>query len=163
MAMDEETSLEPKRKGKSLKKFLIITGAVVLILVLQLVGSHLLVKAMFFTPKKAVEPESEGEEQSSGVYLLDDLIINPAASGGRRHLLVSLGLECEGKLVLEEIVKRDAQIRDNLITLLAGLEIDILADIQYRERIRSSLLKAINFHLSKGEVQKLYFAKYVFQ
>jgi flagellar FliL protein len=95
--------------------------------------------------------------------MINDLIINPAASGGRRHLMVSLGLEYADPLLKVELENRDPQIRDNLITLLAGQDANVLTDIRYRESIRQSLLKAVNYYLESGTVEKVYFTKYVFQ
>ncbi len=146
------------------------------LLVFQVAASRVVVKKMFFTPKTE-KPEEEEGEHFGKIYMIDDLIINPANSGGRRHLLVSLGLEYfpeEGEKgsggegeeltgVGAELQMREPQIRDNLITLLAGQDINVLSDIKYREKIRQSLLKAVNYYLHEGKVEKLYFVKYVFQ
>jgi len=141
----------------------------------------MLVLNMFFKPKNETEEHKE-VHPFGHIYMIDDLIINPANSGGRRHLLVSLGLEYfvnakdkekggerssgEGDDLTgvgAELSLREPQIRDNLITLLGGQEISVLSDIQYREKIRASLLKSINYYLETGQVDKLYFVKYVFQ
>ncbi|TKJ42235.1 hypothetical protein CEE37_00735 [candidate division LCP-89 bacterium B3_LCP] len=107
--------------------------------------------------------QGEGEEPEEGIHMIENLVVNPANSGGRRHLMVSLGLEYHELHVKEELERLDPPIRDNLITLLAGQEMGVLADIKYRERIRKSLLKAINYYIEDGRVEKLYFVRYVFQ
>jgi flagellar protein FliL len=146
-----------------IKKIGIYAGAFVLVLALQLVSSHILVKNIFFTPKEEKPKETEHKNTPGEFYMISDLIINPAESGGRRHLMVSLGLEYHDELLKAELEKRDPQIRDNLITLLAGQQISVLSDIKYREKIRQSLLKAVNYYLEEGQVPKLYFVNYVFQ
>ncbi len=164
-------------------KIAIMVFAGIAIVVLQVAVSRMLVKKMFFTPKaeKPVQEEKEHHQGIGDIYTLEDLVINPAQSGGRRHLLVSIGLEYhhegegeesgshsgggEGELtgVGAELQSLEPVLRDNLITLLAGQNINILSDIKYRERIRKSLLEAINFYLYEGQVDRLYFTKYVFQ
>ena len=143
--------------------------------IVMVFASRVLVQTLFFAPSgeevSAAEVSSSksegghggGESSGHGFYMIKDLIINPANSGGRRHLMVTLGLECHDAAVEEELAMKDPQIRDNLITLLAGQEIGILADISYREKIRKSLLKAINYYMKEGKVEKLYFVEYVFQ
>ncbi|MBU0518135.1 flagellar basal body-associated FliL family protein [bacterium] len=164
-------------------KILIIVFAAVGLLVVEVATSRMLIKNMFFKPEKETVQHPE-MHYAGHIYMIDDLVINPANSGGRRHLLVSLGLEyliaseggggeggghsggAEGKELVgvgAELSLREPQIRDNLITLLAGQDISILSDIQYREKIRESLHKSINYHLETGQVEKLYFVKYVFQ
>jgi flagellar FliL protein len=163
---------------KPIVKILIMVFAGLGILVFSVITSRALVKKMFFTPE-IEEPVHEEKPEFGQIYMIDDLVINPAQSGGRRHLLVSLGLEYheehghdggghgggEGELsgVAAELQQREPQLRDNLITLLAGQDISVLSDIKYREKIRKSLLKAINYYLHGGKVDKLYFTKYVFQ
>lgn len=142
----------------------VMVAAVFGILIFEVIASRMVVKKLFFTPKTEVTSHSkEGKSPVGEFYMIGDLIINPAESGGRRHLMVSLGLEYHDSLVEEELKRRDPQLRDNLITLLAGQEISVLSDIRYREKIRVSLLKAVNYYLEEGEVEKLYFVKYVFQ
>lgn len=155
-------------------KIIIMVFAGLALCVFQVAASRVVVKKMFFTPK-VEKPAEEEKEEFGEIYTIDDLVINPAKSGGRRHLLVSLGLEYfpdekkggakEGEPtgLAAELQMREPQIRDNLITLLAGQDITVLSDIKYREKIRQSLLKAINYYLQEGQVAKLYFTKYVFQ
>ncbi len=159
--------------GKPLHIILMVITVIGVVLI-----SRIIVTTFLFNPgTESVEhqtPEKEkskggghggekGDESNEGIYIIDNLLINPAKSGGRRHLLVAFGLEYHDLLVKEELERLDPQIRDNLITLLAGQEMSILSEIAYREKIRESLLKAINYHLEDGEVEKLFFVKYVFQ
>ncbi len=163
-----EMSAEPEVAEKAPRKFklpkpVLLAGIVLAMLGFQFFASRLLIKKMFFTGTPSEAKAEEVNEEVGEFYMIEELIINPAATGGRRHLLVSLGLEFHDPLLKEELSKRDPQIRDNLITLLAGQEVPVLTDIRYREDIRKSLLEAINYHLKEAKVERLYFVKYVFQ
>src|SRR4030042_4838095 len=52
------------------------------------------------------------------VFSLNDLIVNPA--GGRRHFMVSIGLEYFDPTKADEIRKRESLLRDNLITFFTS-------------------------------------------
>ncbi len=153
----------PSPAKSKLPRLLMTVGLLIPILAFSAFASRLLVKKMFF-PTSAPEKKEKAEKEALGeFYMIEDLVVNPASTGGRRHLLVSLGLEYHDPLLKEELTKRDPQIRDNLITLLAGQEVSVLADIQYRENIRRALLDAVNYYLTEGKVARVYFVKYVFQ
>ena len=160
----ENDSQPPPTAGKSkLIRLLMTVGLLVPILAFSAFASRMLVKKMFFPTSASEKKEKTEKDELGEFYMIEDLVVNPAATGGRRHLLVSLGLEYHDPLLKEELTKRDPQIRDNLITLLAGQEVSVLADIQYRENIRRSLLDAVNYYLTEGKVARVYFVKYVFQ
>ncbi|MCX6640541.1 MAG: flagellar basal body-associated FliL family protein [bacterium] len=146
-----------------LKKIGIIVAGAIVILGFQVITSRMIIMKFFFTPKVEKPAEKELKNEPGEFYLINDLIINPAESGGRRHLMVSIGLEYRDALIKLELEKRDPQIRDNLITLLAGQQISVLSDIKFREKIRESLLNSVNYFLEAGQVEKLYFVSYVFQ
>jgi len=154
---------ETTPKKRKLPKLAMSAGIIAAVFAFQAFTSHLLVKQVCFAPPKPAQVTAKSAAEVGEFYMIQDLIINPAATGGRRHLLVSLGLEYHDPKMKEELTRRDPQIRDNLITLLAGQEVDVLTDIRYRENIRNSMLKAVNYYLSDGEVDRLYFVKYVFQ
>jgi flagellar basal body-associated protein FliL len=170
MAEDQEQSFQAGAEGeasapkmkKGLPKPLLLAGILIPVLAFSAFSSQIVIKKIFFPDPQPVKKEAAKSEVGE-FHMISDLIINPAASGGRRHLMVSLGLEYADPLLKAELEKRDPQIRDNLITILAGQEANVLTDIRYRESIRQSLLKAVNYHLESGTVEKLYFTKYVFQ
>jgi flagellar FliL protein len=167
--------------GKPLNIIVIVFAVVGVVL-----ASRLVVQTVFFSPGETTSQhevaaderqakaedsgggshggeEGESAEPDEGIYMINSLVINPARSGGRRHLVVSLGLEYHQRHIKDDLERLEPQIRDNLITLLAGQEMTVLSDISYREKIRKSLLKAVNYYLEEGQVEKLYFVKYVFQ
>ena len=150
------------QKKSKLGRIPMFAGVILAILAFEAFSSQLLVKQLFFAPPKPPEKSGEGIEVGE-FHIISDLIVNPAATGGRRHLLVSIGLEYHDPKIEAELTRRDPQIRDNLITLLAGQEVTVLTDIRYRENIRNSLLKAVNYYLDSGQIERLYFVKYVFQ
>ncbi len=102
------------------------------------------------------EPPPFGE-----VYKIENVILNPAS--GRRHFMVSVGLEVFDKSKLDEIKKREPLLRDNLITMFSAQPVDILSDIRYRQAFRSRVKKIMDYQLGEGIVTRVFFERWVFQ
>jgi flagellar FliL protein len=116
------------------------------------------------------EPEApadgKGKEGANGapsVHLLENLVLNPAGSGGSRFLLLSVAIETGGANTVTEFQARDAELRDIILTALGSKTVDQLTDISTREGIKTELLAAIGARFGKGVVKRLYFPQFVVQ
>jgi len=99
-----------------------------------------------------------------GVFLeVQNLVVNPDGSDGRRYLMVSIGLEAKRQAVLDETDSRDIVIRDLIIRTLSARTAEELADIRLREEIKEELIQEINTVLRRGTITRLYFTEYVLQ
>jgi len=97
-------------------------------------------------------------------YVIDDLVLNPAGSRGKRFLRLGVALEAEtGAGVVAELTTRSAQIRDLLIRKFSSRTIDELSDPTVREEIRLTCIDEINANLAGGKISNLYFTDYVLQ
>ena len=54
------------------------------------------------------------------VHLLENLVLNPAGSGGSRFLLLSVAIEAGSSSMTTEFQARDAELRDIILTALGG-------------------------------------------
>jgi flagellar protein FliL len=66
------------------------------------------------TGRKAKEDEGE----AAAVHLLENLVLNPAGSGGSRFLLLSVAIEVGKAKAAESFKNRDAELRDIILTSL---------------------------------------------
>jgi flagellar FliL protein len=97
------------------------------------------------------------------VLTLDNLVLNPAASGGTRFLLLTVAMECGDAAVLATLQSRDAELRDVVLSTLSRKTVDELADVAQREGIKSELQTALNDRFGKKSVLRVYFPQYVVQ
>ena len=117
----------------------------------------------------AEEPEAEAEADSSdangapSVHLLENLVLNPAGSGGSRFLLLSVAIETGGPSTVTAFQARDAELRDIMLTALGSKTVDELTDINTREAIKAELLATISARFGKKAVKRLYFPQFVVQ
>ena len=160
----EEPEAARKRKLMTRLKWLLLA-----IVVLVLVG----IPSWFLFLKPApegiveVEPEMMKPERKppqkppefGEVYLIEDLIIN--SLDGRRHFMVSIGLEYFDKEKLPEIERREPLLRDNLITLFSSQPVEVLTNITYRQALRARVKKIMDYQLGEGVVTRVFFQSWV--
>ena len=112
------------------------------------------------------EESSEGGEKAGAekpVHTIDNLVLNPAESGGTRFLLLSVSFETKNAAVLEQMKTRDAELRDAVLVTLGGKTVDQLADMAQREALKVDLTKAAAKLFKKGAVKRIYFPQFVIQ
>lgn len=116
----------------------------------------------------AVDEDAEADSLASAgtapaVLTLDNLVLNPSASGGTRFLLLTLAMECGDAAALATLQSRDAELRDVVLSTLSRKTVDELVDVTQREAIKTELQTALNDRFGKKSVVRLYFPQYVVQ
>lgn len=113
-------------------------------------------------PADGEKKEGEGAE-AAAVHLLENLVLNPAGSGGSRFLLLSVAIEVGNAKAGEDFKNRDAELRDIILTALGTKSVDELTDITQREQYKQELQGAVNARFGKKAVKSLYFPQFVVQ
>jgi len=112
----------------------------------------------------------EGDESESGaapadgnLHTIANIIVNPAGSGGNRFLLVDLSLALSDDAEATELEARDVELRDALLALFGSQTVQQLTDIAQREVLKTDIRSLITGLLSHGEVEGIYFPRFVIQ
>ncbi len=122
--------------------------------------------------KEEKKKQGEAEAQTSqaladmrieSMFALDDLVINPAFSGGERYLVLSLVFISDTKETQKEIEQKLPLIQDNLNTLLSQKGVWWYSNSENREGLREEIRVAVNQLLRTGKVTRVLFTKYVIQ
>lgn len=108
----------------------------------------------------AKEAEGGHGEAPASLILLENLVVNPANSGGTRFLLISLAFEA-GKADPARITAAEPQLRDAFVTLLSRRTVGELSDLELRETIRAELLHVAD-SIVPG-IARLYIPQFVMQ
>lgn len=164
-AAEQPAPPEPK-PSKPMMKYAIF-GA---ILIAQVVLAYFLQKTFLFpgsaTANTAEVKAEESEEAEDGaeteIVMLDEIVVNPAETAGRRYLAVTVGLQMKGEEAEKAVEKSAPLIRDALITLLSAKHLDELSRASYRDTLRAEIKAAANSHL-KNRVETVVFSGYVLQ
>ena len=113
--------------------------------------------------KGGKEGEKGKEGAVSAMHVLENLVLNPAGSGGSRFLLLSVAIEPGNTKATEDFTARDAELRDIILTSLGGKTVDELVDMSVREKIKVEVQAAVNTRFGKTAVKRLYFPQFVVQ
>lgn len=101
-------------------------------------------------------------EEGGNVYLVEDLVLNPAGSG-QRYLAISVALESSEPDFAVEGKSSDARIRDALIRILGSKTAEELANVKTREEVRGVIQSEVTSLLAGHQVEAVYFTRFVLQ
>lgn len=115
------------------------------------------------------EEEGHGEEGEKGevvptaVYQIDNLVLNPAQSGGTRFLMLTVAFQVKDETVLEQMKLRDAEVRDAILTVIGSKTVEQLVDIAARNPLKAELKDSVAPLFPKEAVTQIYFPQFVVQ
>jgi flagellar FliL protein len=120
------------------------------------------------------EEEGEGEEAKGGhgkegaaagapVYTLDNLVLNPAQSGGTRFLLLTISFEVKQPDLVEAMKARDAELRDLVLVTVGNKTVEQLSDVASRDSLKVELKAAAAKLFKKKAIKRVYFPQFVIQ
>lgn len=119
------------------------------------------------------EEEAPAEDHGKGgeaaaakpVHTIENLVLNPAESGGQRFLLLSIAFELKDAAALEQMKARDAELRDAVLQSVGAKSVEFLADMAQRDSLKSELKTVAGklFPEKKGVIRRIYFPQFVIQ
>jgi flagellar basal body-associated protein FliL len=157
-----EGDMEGRKMG-FLTKLLLIIGVVLI----QVTVAYFGVKYFFFRDvgaEASAQVEQTGFEEVGPILQMDEIVVNPSGSGGRRFVVVKLALELSKSDIQKEIDKQMPVISDGLIRLLSSKSVEYLSNVAFRDTLRQEMMAAINDRLPGGEgVEDIFFTGFVLQ
>lgn len=117
--------------------------------------------------EEAAGDHAEGTKGEPGAatptYLMENLVLNPAGTGGTRFLMVSVAFGVKDEAAAESMKARDHEVRDAMLGVLGTKTVGQLADIAVRDSIKSELVRQVGGLFPKGTVKRVYFPQFVIQ
>lgn len=111
-----------------------------------------------------VEEEAAADTAAPAVvYLVENLVLNPAGTNGSRFLLLTIGLAVPDEAASQTFQARDPELRDVVIRQLGTKTVETLADITRRDSLKAELRTALVARFGKGSVRDVYFPQFVIQ
>jgi len=108
-------------------------------------------------------PKKQHGETQSDIFMMKDIVINPAGTGGSRFLSVSFGFEIESSVLLSCFEDKEPIIRDALITILSSKTVAQLTDPKQKEIIRYQIKKRVSKLMDTDELAGVYYTDFVLQ
>ena len=115
--------------------------------------------------KKKEKKSAHGEEGAieSYVYMISDIVVNPAGTGGSRFLSVSFGFELESSYMMSLFEAKEPIIRDALITIMSSKTVAHLTDPKQKEIIRLLIKRKVSRIMKTDELAGVYYTDFVLQ
>jgi flagellar FliL protein len=108
--------------------------------------------------------KSDGKLAEAAVtHSIENLVLNPAGSGGTRFLMVTATFELRDGSVEQQMKDHDAEVRDHILAMLGKKTVEELSDITLRESMKQEVLAAVASLFPKNSVRKVFFAQFVIQ
>jgi len=113
--------------------------------------------------KKTAPPPKVEEVKSAVVHALDNLVLNPAGSGGTRFLMVTAAFELKDAGTEQLMKDHEAEVRDRILALLGKKTVEDLTDPAQRDAIKKQVLEVVTPVFPKNTVLKVFFPQFVIQ
>lgn len=146
--------------------FKLLIAAIALV-ILATVGSALATFLMFRNSNapETSQVETVTTKKNMGpTYPVGEFTLNLVSTANQqRFIRTDIVLETSDKKVVEELGKRQPQIRDHLISLLRSRSAEQLSSEKGMELLRFDILKTMNTLVTKGEVTDVFFIDLIVQ
>ncbi len=165
----EETEAPPKKKG--FMKLIVL----LLLAVLALGGGAGFAAWKFslwpFTQlgmvdKKIEKPKEQAKKDGNEMgplKPLDTFIVNLVGDKGERYLKVTMNMELDDPKTLDEVTKKEPQLRDAVIILLSSKAFADVMGSEGKEKLKKEILARINSFIGTGRVRRVFFTEFVIQ
>lgn len=169
--MAEEKDINEQEQPKKKSKFKLI---LISLIVVFLVVAGFLAYLFLFSNNAAIQTETAlptdaqtapaAKGSSIGpLYSFDTFIVNLADPGGIRYLKVSMQAEVDSNKVIEEIEKRNPQVRDLILTVLSSKTYAEVSTPQGKIALKQEIIRRLNLILTTGTVRNIFFTEFVSQ
>ena len=95
------------------------------------------------------------------LYLVDDIIVNPAGTKGKELLLASVAFDLSSEENKLEMEGKDILVKDLVISVLSSKSTFQLGNTSYRDTLRNEIQGKLIEFLPNVGVNKVYFSKYI--
>lgn len=105
-----------------------------------------------------------GSAKPSGtVHMIQNLVLNPAQSGGTRFLVSTVAISVRDSAAVLAIGQRDSEVRDALLRVLGGKTVLQLTDMELRAALKEEVREELRGIFGKAAIRDIYFPQFVIQ
>lgn len=104
-----------------------------------------------------------GEANAAAMYTVDNLVMNPAGTGGTRFIMLTVAIQLGDAAQVEALKQRDAELRDVIVSLFSRKTVDELADATRRDSLRAEVSAVVSPLVPKKAMRRVFFPQFVIQ
>lgn len=171
----EDIKVKPEKPAVNLKILLIgIPIFIIQLAAVYFITANILIKRfegqLVNTDKNNISsaaPKAAAQTQTNDlgkfIYSIDDIIVNPADTDGKRLLLTSVGFDLPKVEMENELKTREAMVKDAVISTLSSKDISQLDDTAYRDTLKMEITGKLKKTIPEVTINNVYFSKYILQ
>lgn len=164
--MAADTTLDTLATGKKKKprSLLLTIGGGVLLGVLS--GIYLIAPRLGLGQTAHAAPTTPAAPVSTvprPLYTIDNVVLNPAQTGGTRFLMAAVTFELATVEAQTALKARESEVRDTVLHVLGEKTVAQLSDVSQRDTIKTQIQSAVGAKLGPATVLRVYFPQFVIQ
>jgi len=97
------------------------------------------------------------------LYSIDDIIVNPAETDGKRLLLTSVGFDFQTEDEKKTMQSKEIITKDIIIAALSSKSFDKLTDFAYRDTLKAEITSKLRVAIPQIKLNRVYFSKFIVQ
>jgi flagellar FliL protein len=97
------------------------------------------------------------------VYTVNDLVLNPAQSGGTRYLVLTIAFSVSDSVMVAKMKERDPEVRDILLKVLGAKTVPQLTDMAGRPALKEEVRAQVGRLFGAKTITDVFFPQYVIQ
>lgn len=112
------------------------------------------------------KPGGKGKDEKPSeavVHKIENLIVNPAGSQGRRFLMMSVAIQVPDAKTDEKLRAQDPMLRDAIIGAVQGQPFEVITSPGGRDSVRAAITRVVKPMVPDAEFVRVYLPQFVLQ
>ncbi len=170
------TEPEPIKKSSFFNQKVILIGLplfiIQLVAVYFITANFLLNRVEGSTPKGTRTNTEKKDEKNNAnnkvelgkfIFLIEDVIVNPAGTEGKKLLLASIGFDLSSDIEQQELKSKEVLVKDVIVSTLSSKSLEQLSDSSYRDKLKNEIGQKVINLIPDLKLNAVYFSKYIIQ
>ena len=107
--------------------------------------------------------DSHGNPIAKPTYNVENLVLNPAGSGGSRYLVLSISFSVRDSATVTKMKDRDSELRDILLKVLGAKTVPQLSDMNTRPALKAEVRAQAGRLFGEKTITDVFFPQFVIQ
>lgn len=102
-------------------------------------------------------------ERGKFFYTLDDVVVNPAGTGGKKLMMISMGFDLQTAEEVTIMETREFMVKDAINSVLSSKTLGELTRPGAKKTLKVEIIDKLREVLPEVELNNVYFAKFIIQ
>jgi len=171
---NKETEI-PKKKSFSINPKIFIIGLplfIVQLVAVYFITANILLSKVHGSSTNVTEQtnaekkENKKEQQvelGKFIFSIEDIIVNPAGTEGKRLLLASIGLDITSEEEQQILKSKEILIKDVIISSLSSKSMEQLSNNAYKDTLKNEIASRLTNSIPNIKLNSVYLSKFIIQ